>query len=121
MTDDDRMPPPLIRAALSTGLVPTPYLWGDPASTPRRQWLYKPSYIRQFVSALFATTGAGKSSLVLVEAMAMACGKALLGVTPEQQLKVWYWNGEDPPDTGARGSETLSFEAGGRRWLVVHR
>lgn len=40
----------------------------------------------------------GKSSLVLVEIVAMATGLPLLGVTPAAPLRIWYFNGEDPRD-----------------------
>lgn len=79
----------------------TPFVWTDPTAIPKRRWLYKPNYIRQFVSLLVSTGGIGKSSLVIAETLAMVSAKALLGITPEVQpegrkLKVWYWNGEDP-------------------------
>ena len=40
----------------------------------------------------------GKSSLAIVEGLAIITGRALLGVTPDEQTNVWYWNGEDPKD-----------------------
>jgi RecA-family ATPase len=55
-----------------------------------------PDYIRQFSSLLVSSGGAGKSSLLLVEALALVTGKALLGKQPKEQYRVWYWNGEDP-------------------------
>lgn len=73
-----------------------PFVWRDPASMPRRQWVYGRHLIRKFVSATFAPGGVGKSALELAEAMAMASGKPLLGVKPRQRLRVGYWNGEDP-------------------------
>ena len=73
-----------------------PVLWRDPATMPRRQWLYGRHLIRKFVSATFAPGGVGKSALVLAEAMAMASGRAILGPKPLQRLRVGYWNGEDP-------------------------
>ena len=67
--------------------------------TPRR-WLYDKHYIRKFLSTTAAPGGLGKSSLTLVEAVAMAAGKDLLGVLPNRgkQFRVLYWNGEDPLD-----------------------
>lgn len=73
-----------------------PFVWRDPATVPRRQWLYGRHLIRKFVSATFAPGGVGKSALVLAEAMAMASGKSVLGVKPRDRLRVGYWNGEDP-------------------------
>ena len=77
-------------------LAATPFVWRDPTTIPRRQFLYGAHYIRQFVSSTIAPGGVGKSSLVLIEALAMATGRPLLGVQPEKRLRVWYWNGEDP-------------------------
>jgi AAA domain len=61
-------------------ITPTRFVWRDPSLIPRRQWLYGKHYIRKFVSATFAPGGLGKTSLVLVEAVAMASGRALLVV-----------------------------------------
>lgn len=72
------------------------FVWRDPATLPRRQWLYGGHLIRKFVSATFAPGGVGKSALKLCEGMAMASGKPLLGILPRQRLRVGYWNGEDP-------------------------
>ncbi|ACA15749.1 RecA-family ATPase-like protein [Methylobacterium sp. 4-46] len=74
----------------------TPFRWRDPASIPPREWLYGRHLIRKFTSATFALGGLGKSSLVIVEALAMATGRPLLGIKPAGRLRVWLWNGEDP-------------------------
>jgi AAA domain len=74
----------------------TPFAWIEPSKIPPRQWLYKPHYIRQFVSATFSPGGLGKTSLLTIETLAMATNKPLLDIQPSQQLRVWYWNGEDP-------------------------
>lgn len=50
------------------------------------------------MSLTVAAGGVGKSSLAIVEALAMATCKPLLGVQPRDSLKVWYFNGEDPMD-----------------------
>ncbi|HXN88906.1 MAG TPA: AAA family ATPase [Methylocella sp.] len=76
----------------------TPYVWRDPKTIPRRSWLYGKHYIRKFISATLAAGGLGKSSLDLVEAIAMATGRALLGVPVPNRVRVAYWNGEDPAD-----------------------
>lgn len=73
-----------------------PFVWRDPSTMPRRQWLYGHHVIRKFVSATVSPGGVGKSALLLAEGMAMASGKPLLGVKPRTRLKVGYWNGEDP-------------------------
>ena len=77
-------------------VTPTPYAWIDPAKVPRRSWLYAPHYVRQFVSLTVSTGGVGKSSLIVVEALAMASGRPLLKLKAEGPFRVWYWNGEDP-------------------------
>jgi hypothetical protein len=83
-------------AATHYTLTATPFVWRDPTTIPHRRFLYGAHYIRQFVSSTIAPGGVGKSSLVLIEALAMATGRPLLDVQPEKRLRVWYWNGEDP-------------------------
>jgi len=103
---------------------PTPYSFIEPSALPRREWLYGTHYIRSFVSATVAPSGVGKSSLEIVEALAMASGKPLLGVEPRGQFRVWLWNGEDPMDelnrrvAAAMQLHGLTREdIGGRLWL----
>jgi RecA-family ATPase len=81
-------PKPLVSA--------TPFKWTDPRKIQPREWVYGFHYIRQFVSTTVAPGGVGKSSLSIVEALAMATGRPLLGITPNERTKVWLWNGEDP-------------------------
>ena len=81
----------------SVQFTPTPFKHRDLASFPRRQWLYGRHYIRGFLSATVAPSGVGKSSLSIAEAIAMTAGQNLLGVQ-SAKLRVWYWNGEDPPE-----------------------
>jgi RecA-family ATPase len=68
----------------------------DPTKIPRRLWLYKTYYARQFVSIVAAKGGTGKSSLVMTELLAMATGKPLLVTRPSSRCRVWYHCGEDP-------------------------
>ena len=75
---------------------PTPYAFPEPANIPPRQWLYGDHYVRGVVSATVAPGGLGKSSLTIVEALAIASGKPLLGIEPIGVHRVWLWNGEDP-------------------------
>jgi hypothetical protein len=74
----------------------TPFSWIIPSMIPPRQFLYGKHLIRQFMSTTVAPGGIGKSSLGIVEGLAMASGKPLLGIQPEHRLRVWLWNGEDP-------------------------
>jgi len=76
----------------------TPYVLPDPTTIPQRDWLYGTHLIRAFASATFAPGAAGKTSLKLVEAIAMATGRPLLGIRPKRRCRVWYWNGEDPQE-----------------------
>jgi hypothetical protein len=63
---------------------------------PPRRWLYGRSVIAGFLSYLVAPGGAGKSSLAMVRAVAMASGRELLsGEKPVQALRVWVHNAED--------------------------
>jgi hypothetical protein len=82
--------------ASGTVLKASPYVWQEPHTIPPRRWLYDRHYVRRYVTATVAPGGTGKSSNALVEALAMATGRDLLGVRCRTPLRVWYWNGEDP-------------------------
>jgi RecA-family ATPase len=73
-----------------------PFVPFDPASLPPRQWLYGRHYLRQTVSATVAPGGYGKSTLDMIEGIAMATCRNLLGEQPEERLRVWFHNGEEP-------------------------
>ncbi|MEY4377886.1 MAG: hypothetical protein RJB26_2436, partial [Pseudomonadota bacterium] len=60
------------------------FVWVDPARFPRRRFLYGNSYIRKFLSVDVAPGGVGKSSLALVELLAIATGRDLLGIEPNE-------------------------------------
>jgi hypothetical protein len=66
------------------------------ADLPRREWVYGYDYIRKYVSVLASAGGIGKTSLITVEAIAIAIGRDLLGTKVKQQTKVWVINLEDP-------------------------
>ena len=72
------------------------YVFRDPASIPRRAFIYGKHYSRGFLSGTFARGGRGKSLLVLTESIAIAINKPLLGFQPAEPCACWYWNGEDP-------------------------
>jgi AAA domain len=93
--------------------LPTPYS-GKP--TPQRKWLYGQHYIRGYVSGTFAPGARGKSSLVLLDAVAMATGYHELaqqrGVPSKfraqhEPLRVWYVNTEDPLEESDRRVEAI--------------
>jgi hypothetical protein len=80
------------------GFIIKPFVPFDPAALPPRQWLYGRHYLRRTVSATTAPGGFGKSSLDMVEAIAMATCHNLLGEQPSERLRVWLHNGEDNLD-----------------------
>lgn len=87
-TQDDAAP---IRA--------TPFAWRDPKTIPPRPWLYGRHLLRGQVSVTVAPGGIGKSSLTIVEALAMTSARQLLDEwTHPQPLRVWIFNLEDPRD-----------------------
>jgi RecA-family ATPase len=67
----------------------------DPAQLPPREFLFGRHYQRRTVSGTVAPGGTGKSSLVMVEAVAMRTGRDLLSEGAKEPLRVWYHNGED--------------------------
>ncbi len=95
---EEKPPAPPIIAA-------TPFVWADALDIPTRPKLYGEHLFRKFVSLLVSPGGLGKSSLITVEAIAMASGRAILvddrPYKPEP-LTVWYWNGEDPQEETQR-------------------
>jgi hypothetical protein len=68
----------------------------DPAALPPRGWIYADHYLRDCATATAAPGGAGKSALLLTEAIAMATGRDLLGYQPTKKCRVFYWNAEEP-------------------------
>jgi hypothetical protein len=95
-----------------TELKATAFVWRDPKTIPPRKYLYGGHLIRKFASAKFAPGGVGKSILALTEAIAMATGRALLGIAPRQRSHVWYWNGEDPRDETERRIAAICLHFG---------
>jgi hypothetical protein len=77
---------------------PTPFVWKDPATLPRRPWLYGRHLLRRQVAVTVAPGGVGKSSLTICEGLAMASGREIMGDWVADDLKVWLFNLEDPRD-----------------------
>jgi hypothetical protein len=77
---------------------PTAYDMFDEASLAPRQWVYGKHYLRRFVSVLASAGGVGKTSMQIVEALAICTGRPLLGEKVEEQCNVWLINLEDPMD-----------------------
>lgn len=81
----------------------TPFVWRAEAEIPARQWLYGRHLIRKFLSLDIAPGGLGKSSLKIVEALAMVTGRELLSKTVHGgPLRVWVYNLEDPVEETER-------------------
>jgi len=77
---------------------PTVYDFFDEAALQPRQWVYGRHYLRRFVSVLASAGGVGKTSLQVVEALAICTGRPLLGETIHETCPVWLINLEDPMD-----------------------
>jgi hypothetical protein len=75
---------------------PTVYDMFDESSIEPRRWIYGNHYLRSFVSVLASAGGVGKTSLQIVEALAIVTGKPLLGEPVKEQTNVWIVNLEDP-------------------------
>ena len=58
-------------------------------------FLYGKHHMRGVVTGTVAPGGSGKSSYSMVEAIAMASGRDLLGEVPAERIRVWYHGGED--------------------------
>jgi RecA-family ATPase len=72
-----------------------PFRAFDEAKLPPREWLYASHYQRGQVTATIGPGGAGKSSVDLVEGIAMATARNLLGEQPTLRCRVWIHNGDD--------------------------
>ena len=75
---------------------PTLYDMFDEASIEPRKWIYAHHYLRSFVSVLASAGGIGKTSLQIVEALAIVTGRPLLGEEVKEKTNVWLVNLEDP-------------------------
>lgn len=91
------------RAAPVRQLSATPFVWRAEAEIPPRKWLYGQHLLRKFLSVDVAAGGIGKSSVKVVEALAMASGRALLRKeVHDGPLRVWIYNLEDPDEETER-------------------
>lgn len=75
---------------------PTLYDMFDESSIEPRKWIYAHHYLRSFVSVLASAGGIGKTSLQIVEALAIVTGRPLLGEEVKERTSVWIVNLEDP-------------------------
>jgi hypothetical protein len=76
-----------------------PYQFREQADIAPWQWLYGRHLLRGEVSGTAAMGGTGKSTLSIVEALAMASGRALLCETSSAPLRVVLINLEDTRNT----------------------
>ena len=74
---------------------PTPFEWQDPSTIPLRDWIYGKHMLRGIVSMTIASGAVGKTSLKIVEALALATGRPLLGQEVPKRSRVWLFNLED--------------------------
>jgi hypothetical protein len=72
-----------------------PFAYFDPALLPQREWLYGRHYQRRTVSCTTAPGGFGKTTMDMIEGVAMTTCRDLLGEQPLERLRVWIHNGED--------------------------
>ena len=68
------------------------------ADMPARPWVLGHRLIAGFVTATVAHGGVGKSTLTMLESLAVATGENLTGDEPVRTGAVWIYNTEDPMD-----------------------
>lgn len=97
LSDFDYIPEPDAHTAppASEGW-PTPVRLIDEATLLRRRWVYAHHHIRGFVSVTASAGGIGKTSMTMVEAMAVATGRDLMGEPIKERTNAWIVNLEDP-------------------------
>ena len=102
--------------------------WWEPDYIEPRSWLYANHHIRGFITGTVAPGGFGKTSLSIVEGLAMATGRRLLHHEPDEPVRVLLWNGEDPPDemnrrvaAARRFHQVTKAELGGRLFVAAGR
>lgn len=84
-------------------IVATPFVWRQESEIPPRKWLYGRHLIRKFLSVDIAPGGVGKSSVKIVEALAMTTGRTLMHKDVfDGPLRVWLYNLEDPDEETER-------------------
>lgn len=80
--------------------VATPFSLRDTSEIPPREFLHAGHYVRKYLTATVGAGGGGKSSLSIVEALAMVTGRPLLDPDGplSKPLRVWLVNIEDPAE-----------------------
>jgi hypothetical protein len=71
----------------------------DPATLPRRPWVYGRRLLRGTLSVIVSPGAVGKTALTVGDALALATGRRLLGKDVwDGPKRVWIWNLEDSLD-----------------------
>lgn len=84
------------QSASSLTFKATPFTWRDPATIPRRQFLYGFELRRGQISGVVAPGAAGKTTFKVGRAICMATGRDLMGHRVwNGPHRVWLWNLED--------------------------
>jgi hypothetical protein len=70
----------------------------NPASIKPRPWVLGHRYLAGFITLTVARGGASKSTLTIMEALAISSGKPITGDPVHKQGPTWVFNTEDPED-----------------------
>lgn len=76
---------------------------------PKRSWIMSKRFVRKFISVIVARGGVGKSSLSMMDAVAIATGKPITGFEIKDKGAVWIYNTEDPMDELERKLAAISI------------
>ncbi|MBL6931822.1 MAG: AAA family ATPase, partial [Rhodospirillales bacterium] len=92
-------PPPVTPSVLPDLILKSMTQRPSVREIPLREFVYGKHLIRKFTSATISPGGVGKTTLMMIEAVAMAAQQSLLGVKIyEKNLRVLHINLEDPQD-----------------------
>lgn len=84
----------------------------DFSKIPKRKWIMEERYIGGFISALVSPGGIGKSTLSMLDAVAIASGKPLSGFAIIDPGAVWIYNTEDPGEEIERRLAAIAIHHG---------
>ena len=97
-----------------TSISAHPYHWREPASMPRRDWIYGRQLLRGSLFTIIAPGATGKTTWMTGTALALVTGRSLLGQTVWSGPKrVWLWNLEDP-----KREVEYSIQAAAKHWEI---